>query len=144
MDFGVLELTSRDEVETDSDETESIEEQKCELYYQRILEKRHNGGHLKTLTGVTDITTPTMHIEIKKAKGWVKALRQLLAYNYVAPRHDLRLYLFDTHELTGATKTNMMTTLASESAPHVSLYKLDAEGNETVIYNALGLDRGRP
>ena len=115
-----------------------VQDKKYEVFYQRILEQRYNGGHLKTLTGITDVSTKDMHIEIKQAVGWVKAYRQLLGYNAVAPRKDLRLYLFDAHELSDAMKIDVIASIASHNAPAVSLYVLDAEGNETMIYKPLG------
>ena len=109
-----------------------------EAYYQAILERRHNGGHLQTATGITDITTATMHIEIKTATNWKDGYRQLIGYNAVCPRRDLRLYLFNTADLTDNAKRDLMRTVMSwEVLPRVSLYYLANDGSEECIFNAI-------
>ena len=130
--------SAEEEVEEDEEQHIQPSATKPEVFYQRILEKRHGGRHMKTLTGVTDVTTPTMHIEIKQASLWTYGYRQLLGYNAMAPRKELRLYLFDAHELSDKIKKNVVSALNSKDAPPVSLYVLDAEGNEKVIYDPLG------
>lgn len=72
---------------------------KPEVYYQRILEKHLDGKHKKLDCGVTDITTDTMHAEIKEWKKWKEAVGQLLSYNVCESKPYLRLYLFESYPL---------------------------------------------
>lgn len=74
-----------------------IKTRKPEVYYQRILEKHLNGKHKKVDCGITDITTPTMHVEIKEWKKWKEAVGQLLSYNVCENKPYLRLYLFESY-----------------------------------------------
>lgn len=71
-------------------------EDKSEETYQRLLEKYRFPGatHTKLASGVTDITTETVHAEIKKYDCWKEAIGQLLAYNKNMPRSELHVYLF--------------------------------------------------
>jgi hypothetical protein len=65
-----------------------------EPFYQQFLEHHLGGSHCKLKCGETDVTTPTIHAEIKKGSAWKGAFGQLLCYNHESPRNDLRLYLF--------------------------------------------------
>lgn len=65
-----------------------------ETFYQKILEIMFQGTHQVVKSGTTDITTSTMHIEIKQAKMYKHALGQLDCYNADEPREELRLYVF--------------------------------------------------
>lgn len=71
-------------------------EDKREDTYQRLLEKYCFPGasHLKIACGVTDITTDTLHAEIKRFEYWKDAIGQLSAYNIDLPRSELHVYLF--------------------------------------------------
>lgn len=65
-----------------------------ESYYQKLVELRTDGSHLATEHGITDVSTPYVHIEIK---GWSKykhALGQLLAYDVAEPRESKHVYFF--------------------------------------------------
>ena len=44
--------------------------------------------------GITDITTPKKHIEIKEYTMWKHALGQILAYDYYDPKEKLEVHLF--------------------------------------------------
>ncbi|KXS14528.1 hypothetical protein M427DRAFT_44954 [Gonapodya prolifera JEL478] len=69
-------------------------ERKKELHYQRRLEQELGGSHKKTIAGTTDVTTETMHCEIKNWNQWYYAIGQLYRYNLADPRDELRVYLF--------------------------------------------------
>ena len=111
-----------------------VETKVYEHFYQDTLESRYNGKHEWLTTGRTDITTPEMHIEIKKASKWVQGLRQLLAYGLVAPRKELRLCLFDYYELSAGNMTALKKTL---SGPEVAVYRLDLIGAEHWVCGGL-------
>lgn len=74
-----------------------IKTRKPEVFYQRVLEKHLNGKHKKLDCGITDITTNTMHVEIKEWKKWKDAVGQLLSYNVCDNKPYLRLYLFEAY-----------------------------------------------
>lgn len=65
-----------------------------ESVYQKALEAHLGGKHCRYRYGETDVTTDTMHAEIKSWRNWKSGLGQLLYYNFASPRKDLRLYLF--------------------------------------------------
>jgi hypothetical protein len=65
-----------------SKEVEELRDNKNEIYYQRYLEKHLGGYHKVTKYGITDISTETHHIEIKRWKNFKSALGQLVCYNH--------------------------------------------------------------
>ena len=69
-----------------------------EAYYQQFLEQRLGATHVRTIHGITDITTATEHVEIKTWDQYKDALGQLLAYNATDFRPKLSVYLYgDCH-----------------------------------------------
>lgn len=75
---------------------ELMKENKNEKAYQHLLETHRFPGasHRKLACGITDITTDTVHAEIKHYSGWKEAIGQLMAYNAVLPRPELHVYFF--------------------------------------------------
>ncbi len=73
---------------------ERQEKIKSEQYYQEILEQMTGYTHSENDFGVTDITTPTSHIEIKHWCNFKSALGQLLAYSLSDPKESLYVYFF--------------------------------------------------
>lgn len=71
-------------------------EDKREETYQQLLQKYkfHGHTHMKVCCGVTDITTDTVHAEIKRYTHWKDAIGQIMAYNMDHPRSELHIYLF--------------------------------------------------
>jgi len=65
-----------------------------ESYYQFYMEKYLGGTHMKLKIGVTDITTATLHAELKVWKDWKTGVGQLNCYSAVENRSELHLYLF--------------------------------------------------
>lgn len=66
-----------------------------ESFYQSILERYLEGTHKKILNvGVTDVTTDTVHAEIKAWNAWKSAIGQIQAYNTAEPRTEQHIYLF--------------------------------------------------
>lgn len=67
-----------------------------EATFQKLLEKYRFPGatHKRVACGVTDITTDTLHAEIKRFDFWKEAIGQLMAYKVVMHRSELQLYLF--------------------------------------------------
>ena len=54
-----------------------------ESFYQKCLEKHFdNKSHKVTKYGITDITTDTHHIEIKRWNDFKKSMGQLICYNH--------------------------------------------------------------
>ena len=61
-----------------------------EKVYQKALERKYGYGHKRLPCGITDITTPDKHIEIKRWNQNKQAIGQLLAYNYYDKKKDIR------------------------------------------------------
>lgn len=72
-----------------------------EVYYQRILENVLQGSHKKIPSGITDITTPTLHAEVKTWPKWRHAVGQLLSYNVFDEKPNLQVYLFNDYSPKG-------------------------------------------
>ena len=68
-----------------------------EVRFQRILEHVLQGTHMKIRNGITDITTPHLHAEIKTWPKWRHAIGQLLAYNAYDSQPELQVYLFNQY-----------------------------------------------
>jgi hypothetical protein len=68
--------------------------EKLEKYYQLFLEKYLNARHLRLDCGITDITTPEYHVEIKKWSLYKHCLGQLEAYKNEAWRPKLYAVFF--------------------------------------------------
>ena len=67
---------------------------KKEYFYQDFLERHLCGSHCRFKYGQTDVSTDNIHAEIKEFNKWKNAFGQLLYYNHVSPRSDLRIYLY--------------------------------------------------
>jgi hypothetical protein len=67
---------------------------KTEEAYQLVLEQYLQGTHKRLTCGVTDITTDSLHAEVKGWSDWKHAFGQLMAYNLEDPREELHVYLF--------------------------------------------------
>lgn len=119
-------------------EQEATDDRLCkpEVFYQRILEQRYNGSHLATTAGVTDVTTNSMHIEIKRASNWLDAFRQLLAYNAVEEREYLRLYLFDYKSLSLTGREKMMASILKVNTTPIDVFILDNAGEERLLLDS--------
>ena len=111
---------------------------KNEGFYQAVLEKRYSGAHMRLATGQTDITTDTMHIEIKRAHDWLEGLRQLLSYNMMMEKRDLRLYLFNYSDLSRARRNRLMSVARENKVTPVSIYILDQNGDEELLFDGAG------
>ena len=137
MDLWIMVEKLRNSIETTTFSTTIRElvltpKRQSEVFYQKILEVRYGGQHLSTDAGITDVTTDTMHIEIKEASKWLSGYRQLLAYDAASPRADLRLYLFDADLLSFKFVTEMLQRLLRlPRCP--AIYFLDLEGKEQCV-----------
>ena len=82
--------------------------------YQAILESYLGGTHKILSIGITDITTEHFHAELKEWKCWKEAIGQLLAYNTVDRKKELRMYLFGRKPKEDTVKKyiDVLTTLA--------------------------------
>jgi len=87
-------------------------EPKQEKFFQSFLEKEVGGGHKVNKYGITDVSTETMHIEIKPWRLYKHCLGQLTAYNHmdnkqlvaalygnVHKKKDLIIKLFHDHNI---------------------------------------------
>lgn len=71
-----------------------VASQHKEKYYQQILQKKYGYSHKHLPCGISDITTPNKHIEIKIWKSYKEALGQILSYNYCDQKDILEVHLF--------------------------------------------------
>ena len=55
---------------------------KNEAYYQAILVKKGFGDHVRLNLGITDLTGPNHHIEVKNWKDWIKAYKAVYFFGY--------------------------------------------------------------
>lgn len=72
---------------------------KQESFYQAIVEEYLGGTHKRIMSndecvGITDITTDTIHAEIKTFSCFKEACGQLLWYGKFDPGKELQMYLF--------------------------------------------------
>ena len=58
------------------------------------MEQYLGGTHVKLKIGITDVTTDTLHAEIKVWEDWKMAVGQLTCYNNELPKEELHLYCF--------------------------------------------------
>ena len=65
-----------------------------EAYYQKIIQKSTGGVRKYLPSGITDVTTPTKHIEIKTWNSYKHSLGQLLAYDHYDKKEILEVHLF--------------------------------------------------
>lgn len=66
----------------------------CERAYQHALQQKYKYGPKQLKSGVTDITTPNKHIEIKRWPCWKHSLGQLLSYDHYDKKPELEAHLF--------------------------------------------------
>lgn len=71
---------------------------KNEDFFQCILEKHFGASHKTLETGITDITTDTTHIEIKRWSCWREAYAQLLLYNSSETKEHLYACFFGEYQ----------------------------------------------
>lgn len=87
---------------------------KKEAHYQAILERKTGGRHLHIPgVGITDITTPEMHIEIKVWHNYQEVVGQLLKYQIAEPRPKMYAYMYG--DRPNDQKVNMINQLYSKS-----------------------------
>lgn len=72
-----------EELQSEVKELKQQLEPKQEKFYQSFLEKEVGGCHKVNKYGITDVTTETMHIEIKPWRLYKHCLGQLQAYNHM-------------------------------------------------------------
>lgn len=75
-------------------EVQYYKNRKSEFFYQILLQNYIGGKHKRLKCGITDITTDSIHAEIKEWTTWKQAIGQLLCYNADDPKEELHVYLF--------------------------------------------------
>jgi hypothetical protein len=113
-----------------------------ERFYQLLLERRLQergvvGGHMMTANGITDVTTPHEHVEIKHWRAWKAALGQLVAYQSCAPRRRLTACFFG--DASAVLKERAVETLRGHS---VAVFELPSDGSAEVRLLAPGAALG--
>lgn len=126
--------TLRKEIETLRTDMLFLKDKKNEEFYQRALEtlKFHGCTHQRLRCGITDITTDTLHAEIKVFDGWKEAVGQLLTYNQEMPRNQLHVYLFGKYSKSCKQKAvEALTNL------NIQPFEIQAVGQGVRITNLL-------
>jgi len=73
---------------------ESLKTRRNEKFYQILVEEYLQGTHKRLKMGVTDVTTDTVHAEVKNWECFKEAIGQLVYYNSIDPREQLHIYFF--------------------------------------------------
>jgi hypothetical protein len=122
---------------------EMLKEKKSEKFYQNIVELYLGGTHKKVSCGVTDVTTDTIHAEIKNSKDYKAAIGQVLCYNTVDPKAQLQLYIFgpESHKHFENAKTvceglniELFTFQNINNCVHI------INSNKEIVYTFMGCD----
>ncbi len=96
---------------------------KKESYYQQLLEKKLNGKRLYIAgVGITDITTPDMHVEIKRWSRYHEVPGQLAKYQQGCRRTKSAVYFFGTIPSLG----RQQQIAALMAASRINMYSIDA------------------
>ena len=83
-----------------------LKNRKDEKFYQAIVEKYLGSTHHRIKSGITDVSTDTIHAEIKRWNNYKDAIGQLTSYNITDPKEELHVYMFDK-----CSKTALETAL---------------------------------
>jgi uncharacterized C2H2 Zn-finger protein len=99
-----------------------------EEFYQVIVENYLGGTHARLNVGVTDVTTPDTHAEVKEWEKWKYALGQLKVYATDSPREHLHMYLF------GKYKTSSKQTALDIIKTHnIRCFEFEEQGGTVTI-----------
>lgn len=99
---------------------------KLERYYQNFLAAKLGYGHCPIeRVGVTDITTPDAHIEIKKWADYQMVIGQLAKYQQALPRTKKAVYFFGDEP--GNERFGQIVALMKDA--DVEMYSFDANDN---------------
>jgi uncharacterized C2H2 Zn-finger protein len=113
-------------------ELEYYRNRKKEGFYQKALETFFNATHKRLVCGETDITTDEFHAEIKEWCSYKEAIGQLLCYNTVDPRPQLRVYLFGKYG-----EKQKKVALEIMKVQNIIPYEFIDEENNTMVRNLL-------
>lgn len=124
-------------------ELQTLKNKRSESFYQALLEKHLQGQHLAIPgVGVTDVTTDSLHAEIKGWSDWKAGLGQLMAYNHGAPRKTLQMYFFGPRAKDSENVVRVLRDLGIEAfelnfdqntQQHVQVHSFQEDGMTAVI-----------
>lgn len=97
--------------------------------YQKILKSHLGGKSVKLQFGVTDVTTDSMHVEIKPFKKWTYGVGNLLINDKTSPRSELRLYLYDNN----TTDIEFVDMISSINSANIKVYLLEYKNGNVYI-----------
>jgi len=103
---------------------------KNENFYQKVVEEYLNGSHQRLDVGITDITTDSIHAEIKHWRMFKNAIGQLISYNNEMPRERLQIYLFGDYDVQ---KKNKIVDCIRKSNIEVYTFKSSNENQVEII-----------
>lgn len=112
-------------------EIDLLKNRKQESTYQTLLEIHLHGTHKRLNVGITDISTPEFHAEIKEWSCWKSVVGQLFAYNIADPKRELRAYFFGKPPSKELIRNIMNVMKSSGIVP----YTVDATIDTLVITN---------
>jgi hypothetical protein len=102
--------------------------EKLEQYYQLFLERYLNAKHLRLKCGITDITTPEFHVEIKKWSDYKKVYGQLEVYQAQSWRSKLYAVFFGK---TSQKNKDLAISIFKEKG--IGVYEFDNDDNIIII-----------
>jgi hypothetical protein len=104
-----------------------LKKQYNESFFQKIVESYLGGGHKTLCNGmITDVTTDTIHAEIKVWDDYLRGISQLQAYNLHCPREKLQLYFFGKY--SKKCQDNAIKTVKG-LLPSCEIYVFDIVGS---------------
>lgn len=109
-------------------ENAMLKNRKDESFYQLIVEKYLGSSHLRIASGVTDVTTDTIHAEIKRSSNYKEAVGQLTSYNIMHPMKELQVYMFDK-----CNKTTMDTAVIIFKNQKYKIHEFNISKNKVDI-----------
>ena len=111
-----------------------LKNKKDEKFYQLIVEKYLGATHDRNAAGVTDVTTDTIHAEIKRFKIFKEGIVQLMAYNVKDPKdelHSTHAYMFDD---TGKKHMDMAADVMKQLKIKVFTFYVSNEKVDIIDY----------
>ena len=114
------------------DHMNQIIKPRSEIFYQRVLENVLQGKHKKLACGITDITTNTLHAEIKAWPKWKHAIGQLLVYDAFDNKNSLHVYLFNKYPIK---KKDMAIKVFQKYNIHPYEFKEDIDSDKLEVFD---------
>jgi hypothetical protein len=104
-----------------------------EKFYQTVVERYLGKSHMKLKHCVTDVTTATTHVEIKRWAKYTDCIGQLMTYQAQCPKDESHAYMFD--ETCGKSKIATAVTIMKKVIPGIKMFTFDTSKTCVKILN---------